>query len=318
MPSAINGSQLDFTGHIFCYPCLLHLFELSDAGKWAKCPVCGDSCHPKDLKSVAFVPLNDLEADLVNTELAAPDDQRLTLRLMERPQLTTLALPRSSTWPSDAVPHLTTPWHFSPDAYTFARFMLASPEYMMDALNKDRRQLDQRCPTVPRPDDLDGGFVQAAKAKVAEQMSKAEGLKTQAVMSSKRKSLREIQATIESTKQLQAELDRSRQPEASTSSSGGAGSSSSDDSSEELSPSQFTHSSGLSQGNASVQQSQLGQMLREQQSARNRKANLNPPPPDSATFYFYQAVSGANVFLHPLDIKVSNTPFTVTLIMLML
>lgn len=280
----------------------MHLFGLSDAGKWAKCPVCDTFCHPKDLKSVAFVPINDLEASLLSAE-EPPTEEYLSLRLMERPHLTTLALPRSSTWPSEAVPHLSTPWHFSPDAYAFARFMLASPEYMLDALAQDLRQLDALL--VPKPDDLEAEFIHAARAKVLEQTAKAQALKTQAVQSNKKRSLREIQATLDKAKQLQAELERQRQPEASTSS---AGTGSSSDEYEDLPRDRFTSASAPSSSNTSSASAHVHSQrllsVREQQAAKNRKGNLNPPPPDSATFYFYQAANGSNVFLHPLDIKV--------------
>lgn len=216
---------------------------------------------------------------------------------MERPQLTTLALPRSSTWPSEAVPHLSTPWHFSPDAYTFSKFMLASPEYMLDALNQDLQQLDRILPVNPKSDDLEAQFVIAAQTKVREQMAKAQTLKTQAVMSSKRQSLREIQATLNKHR---LQIERAGPPEASTSSAG------SSEEYDELPKHRFTISSHPQPPSAPQQQhrSQLSMSLREQQAARNRKTNLNPPPPNSATFYFYQASNGSNVFLHPLDIKV--------------
>jgi hypothetical protein len=51
----------------------------------------------------------------------------LRMRLMQRPQITTLALPRSHTWPSDLLPPHQAPFHFLPDVYTYAKFMLATP-----------------------------------------------------------------------------------------------------------------------------------------------------------------------------------------------
>lgn len=251
--------------------------------------------------------MHDLEAALLaasSEEL--PSEEYLSLRLMERPNLTTLALPRSATWPSEAVPHLSTPWHFSPDAFAFARFMLASPEYMLDALDQDLQQLDALL--LPnKPDDLEAEFIAAAKTKVLEQMAKAQALKTQAVQSNKRQSLREIETTLDRAKQRQAEYERARQPEASSSSAGAGGSSSSEDY-DDLPKDRFAsashpHPAG-SQPPLYPPPSQLALSLREQQAARNRKGNLNPPAPDSATFFFYQAANGSNVFLHPLDIKV--------------
>ncbi|KAI8444279.1 hypothetical protein BY996DRAFT_8127236 [Phakopsora pachyrhizi] len=67
-------------GHIFCYPCLLHYIELSDEGKGQ-----GPARHSE------------------------PTSSLMCFRLVERPNFTTLALPRSPTC-------LQTPWHFTPDA----------------------------------------------------------------------------------------------------------------------------------------------------------------------------------------------------------
>jgi len=36
---------------------------------------------------------------------------------------------------------------------------------------------------------------------------------------------------------------------------------------------------------------------------------VNPPPPSTQTYYFYQAASGLTIFLHPLDIKILLSHF---------
>ena len=50
---------------------------------------------------------------------------RIRMRLVQRPQITTLALPRSPTWPSEEVPINEAPWHFIPNVLSFSKFMLA-------------------------------------------------------------------------------------------------------------------------------------------------------------------------------------------------
>lgn len=49
------------------------------------------------------------------------------------------------------------------------------------------------------------------------------------------------------------------------------------------------------------------------QSKNNRnnrhRANVNPPAPNDATYYFYQASSGQHIYLHPLDIKILKSYF---------
>ncbi|KAH9044284.1 hypothetical protein EDB85DRAFT_1908430 [Lactarius pseudohatsudake] len=127
-------------GHVFCFQCILHYLGTSENPKWARCPICFDSVNEKQLKSVHwFTPShsdddNDdgthprpssssVSADIDPIETPKPGST-LRMRLMQRPQITTLALPRSHTWPSDLLPPHQAPFHFLPDVYTYAKFML--------------------------------------------------------------------------------------------------------------------------------------------------------------------------------------------------
>ncbi|KAJ2974670.1 hypothetical protein NUW54_g11857 [Trametes sanguinea] len=128
-------------GHIFCFPCILHLISTSDQPKWVRCPICFDSVNERQLKAVKWldeVPLPD-EADDTPAEgssSSATLDQdfsttprpgsTLRMRLIQRPQITTLALPRSSTWPSDLLPPHQAPYHFLPDVFAFSKFIAAT------------------------------------------------------------------------------------------------------------------------------------------------------------------------------------------------
>ena len=38
-----------FSGHVYCWPCILHYLALSDA-KWRKCPICYESVYGSELK----------------------------------------------------------------------------------------------------------------------------------------------------------------------------------------------------------------------------------------------------------------------------
>lgn len=275
----------------------MHLFELSDHGKWVKCPVCADTIHPKDLKSVTFAQPAEacVPADVDFNMDGTLQGDFVTLQLMERPRITTLALPRSATWPSEAVPHLSTPWVFSPDAYTFARFMLATPEYMLAALQQDLLQLNAITASIAgiKEAELDGSFVAAAVRKVREQMDKAEGLKTNHVMAAKKQSARDIAETQErSRKHAERAAKHLQAPQASTSTGS---------SSEEIEEIPDIYYASSAQG-GQYQRHVPGAAVNSSTQTKTRK-NLNPPPPDN-TFYFYQASSGANVFLHPLDIKI--------------
>jgi len=45
------AAKITRCGHVFCWSCLLHYLQLSDKA-WAKCPICHEAVHQKDLKSV--------------------------------------------------------------------------------------------------------------------------------------------------------------------------------------------------------------------------------------------------------------------------
>jgi hypothetical protein len=72
-----------------------------------------------------------------------PPGQKIHMRLLSRPQMTTLALPSSPTWPSDAVPPHTAPYYFLPDVQAYSRFMLATPEYMLAELEREMGELQR-------------------------------------------------------------------------------------------------------------------------------------------------------------------------------
>jgi len=68
-------------GHVFCWPCILHYLALSDHA-WRKCPICYESIHKADLKSVISIPWKEFQIN---------DDIELCLMRRERNSL--FALP---------------------------------------------------------------------------------------------------------------------------------------------------------------------------------------------------------------------------------
>ncbi|KAF8665448.1 hypothetical protein AX16_000466, partial [Volvariella volvacea WC 439] len=183
-------------GHIFCFPCVLHYLNTSEH-KWAKCPICFDIVNQRELKAVkwydgpttsddsASIPNGVTTSSSSTTSVedgfsAAPRaGSNLRMRLIQRPQITTLALPRSSTWPSDLIPPHQAPWHFLPDVFSFAKFMLATPDYLIGDLTKDLEELTaERKMLAGMKDELGIVFVDAAEAKVRRQMEKAAALDT--------------------------------------------------------------------------------------------------------------------------------------------
>jgi len=76
-----KAAKLARCGHVFCWPCILHYLALSDQ-TWRKCPICYESIHRHDLKSVVSIPWTEFQ---VNDEIE--------LCLMRRERNSLFALP---------------------------------------------------------------------------------------------------------------------------------------------------------------------------------------------------------------------------------
>ena len=126
-------------GHLFCLPCLMRYFATSDVsqGRWRKCPICWDPISLAECRPVKWT-----DVDKLYDEVAASDVPRekhdVMLRLLMRKPGTTLALPR------DEFPGLDTslaPWHYEPGIVQYARFMLATDDYMLDEGEREIKEL---------------------------------------------------------------------------------------------------------------------------------------------------------------------------------
>ncbi|SGZ16830.1 BQ5605_C020g09071 [Microbotryum silenes-dioicae] len=320
-------------GHVFCFPCILHYLALADGQKWRKCPVCWDSVYATDLKVVkwhdavtsaqydssptadlAALSIEDLSHSLLHDHSrnataeslgGSSGGEPLKMRLIRRPKISTLALPRSDTWPSEAVPPLRAPWNFSPDAFVFAKFMLGSPEYLKEELDQNMRDLEQEV-SILRQCGRQGGtdeelgivFVRAATVKVSEQLQKVGVLKTTSVMTARKKALKEIQEIRDRPGKLP--LGPSLPLFSETSSS-----------EVEDAPSELLGIRSLNGGRILSGDAPVFQPGGPGARARPQRKNVNPAPALDAdsTYYFYQAASGQNIYLHPLDIKILKSHF---------
>lgn len=263
-------------GHVFCYPCAIHLFQLSDIPKTAKCPICGDTIQERLLKSVRWwephPPANAsddlLMGDLDEFESASQSTPHtLRMRLVRRPHLSTLALPRSATWPSEAVPDTEAPWHFVPDVMTFSKLMLASADYMVAQLAANVRELESERRALAG-DELGVSFVDAAIRLCSEQMDKARNELDSPVLRKAEKDAREAM--------------------------------------EELNGRHVEPGQDTSIGTPSEDAPMAAAAAPSPSKPRRRRggAQTNPSLLADASYYYYQSASGANIFLHPLDIKI--------------
>ncbi|KAI9510821.1 hypothetical protein F5148DRAFT_498415 [Russula earlei] len=290
-------------GHVFCFPCILHYLGTSENPKWARCPICFDSINEKQLKSVHwFTPPCHLDdgpnnaqpqpsssaasADINMLETPEPGST-LRMRLMLRPQITTLALPRTNTWPSDLLPPHQAPFHFLPDVYTHAKFMLATPSYLIENLTCDLSELaSERRALSELGDTLGIAFCDAVEQRLNKQIAKANALSTDALHAAIERAL-QLEHDIAARVTLHAQRKQGRESATAT-----------------PDPSEVhTH-------HLSIQAPQ-SPACSPTPTARGPKLrrNLNPPPPSTSAYYFYQAAFGLPIFLHPLDIRILSSHF---------
>ncbi|KAH9964134.1 hypothetical protein BC827DRAFT_1189134 [Russula dissimulans] len=291
-------------GHVFCFPCILHYLGTSENPKWARCPICFDSVNEKQLKSVRwFTPPSHLDdnpngapsqpssSSVVNPAETPEPGSSLRMRLMQRPQITTLALPRSHTWPSDLLPPHQAPFHFLPDVYIYAKFMLATPSYLIENLTRDVSELaSERRALSEMGDSLGIVFCDAVEQRLKKQIDKANALGTDALHAAIDRSLR-LEHEITSRAAFLARRKQERETTATPD------------------PSDVPTHYLFTQAPHPLTPSPTTTPIPTPTSRGPKpRKNLNPPPSTSA-YYYYQASSGLPIFLHPLDIKILSSNF---------
>ena len=278
--------------------------------KWARCPICFDSVNEKQLKSVKWddgpmlYEYDDTGATVSSVSNVDSDGgitlragSTMRMRLMQRPQITTLALPRSQSWPSDLLPPHQAPFHFLPDVFSFAKFMLATPACLISDLSRDLDELaTERRVLSDINDDLGISFVDGAEQKVRHQLAKVAALDSphlQEKIDRVSRDLRELEEGFAFDGSLHNTLETPQLLHSDV-------------------PEEFL---ALKSGAAILHNipSKSGETLRSMSSqTRNtpkQRRNVNPPPPSTSTYYYYQAASGLPIFLHPLDIKILLSHF---------
>ncbi|KAF9074964.1 hypothetical protein BDP27DRAFT_1381018 [Rhodocollybia butyracea] len=289
-------------GHIYCFPCILRYLSTSE-NKWARCPLCFDSVNASQLKSVKWFdgPLHFAEdaasfsSSSSNADIpfdnAPQEGSTMRMRLIQRPQITTLALPRSTTWPSDLLPPHQAPFHFLPDVFDFSKFMLVTPSQLISDLTRDLDELSiERRMFAGMHDDLGIFFIDAAEQKVKNQIGKASALDTPFLRGQIEKANRDHREIRERV----VLHERRRKAEASP------------------------HASDVPQEFLALKSSSNIPSLpiptsistgHNSRTTPKQRRNINPPPPSTSTYFYYQAASGLPLYLHPVDIRILLSHF---------
>jgi len=215
--------------------------------------------------------------------------------LIERPQITTLALPRSPTWPSELLPLHQAPFHFLPDVYQFSKFMLATPSYLVSDLTHDLEELTaERRLLAGMKDDLGVSFIDGAVTKIQQQIARATALNTPMLRGQIERAYKdklELEERVMYREKRQLDVQSFK---------------------EDI-PADFLamklpgickpillSSSELWR----VQETSPRLVASKARNQPRPRRNINPPPPTNQTYYYYQAASGLPIYLHPLDIRI--------------
>ncbi|RXK39055.1 hypothetical protein M231_03679 [Tremella mesenterica] len=237
----------------------------------------------------------------------SPRGNLIHMRLIQRPQMTTMALPSSLTWPSESLPPLTAPWYFLPDVLAYSRFMLASPEYMLGELQRELDELQAEWDLL-RGDELGRDFVRVAREKVQRQVMKVHGeLKTNSVEKDEQR-CREMWNEVVAVPSPRRPVNPSNfqffnnHPEVSK--LGDSSGSNHQDNEKGLSK----VDSEVIPPNRPVQPNPMPHLAAQMQVGGGKKNRRRNPPinpiSQAPSYHFYQSSLGANVFLHPLDIRI--------------
>uniref|UniRef100_A0A1A8BY02 E3 ubiquitin-protein ligase RNF10 n=1 Tax=Nothobranchius kadleci TaxID=1051664 RepID=A0A1A8BY02_NOTKA len=129
-------------GHIFCWPCMLHYLSLSDKS-WSKCPICYETVHTADLKSVVAMETKQYMVGDV-----------ITMRLMRREKGSLVALP-SCQWVKVEEPVCLGDVCLSP----YSKLLLTSPAQALNLVSEEKAILQVQ---LSQEEDTQGIFIQSA------------------------------------------------------------------------------------------------------------------------------------------------------------
>lgn len=244
---------------------------------------------------------------------------QMHMRLLHRPQMTTLALPSTATWPSDAIPPISAPWYFLPDVLTYSRFALASPEYMLKELQRELSELRREWDALAG-DELGRAFVKAAREKVERQVGKVETeLMTDVVSRSETEARR---AWGEAVGGERREMERQHERERRALER--AEKEKQDDKNLNIPLEFLATSAAMTYGNntaivrvppnISAEPNPMPLFDAESKSKRRKNRNIGPPPlapvvAAAPAACFYQSSLGAHVYLNALDMRILLTHF---------
>ncbi|KAI8643066.1 hypothetical protein BD408DRAFT_451407 [Parasitella parasitica] len=316
-----TAARVTKCGHIYCLPCILHYLALRESKRnWRKCPICWDSIYEADLKPVRIMKpfaVSDHHRQSATTTTTAEaaaaaaattasttlscgvtEGDRVDMALMQRANDSTLAFPLSDTWPLP--PNVTCnymkpdtpliPWHFTPGAMTFARFMLASPDYLKREHNRDCVELNDAMADAKGWGSAEEmPFIEKSVDQILAKMKQLDEQNT-----------KELELAIQTSDMMFEAVAKYAKKHGKTPVSQQLHQA---DKAQEQVPEAYRQYQLSHQAGDDINANQSPSVATTHQCHGN---NNNTPATD---FYFYQAVDGQHVYLHPLDIRILKHEF---------
>jgi hypothetical protein len=238
------------------------------------------------------------QARITNTPSHPVAGDVIDMCLVQRSASSTLAFPLSSSWPvPDNIYSAYTrpgtiypPWPFTPDAMAFAKFMLASPEYLKSEYTRDFNELKDALTEAKEWDASEEiGFINSAIDIVTTELADVHLRDTADVASSMTTAQNIIQAVQKNdVKRAEAQAKKA------------------------LASEQDAATTAVPEAYQQHQLSRTGSSSLLSQSPENvPTGNAQKLTGDTMTptYYFYQTCDGQHVYLHPLDIKILKKEF---------
>ncbi|KAI9267894.1 hypothetical protein BDA99DRAFT_535423 [Phascolomyces articulosus] len=312
-----TAARVTKCGHTFCLPCILHYLELRDNPKkqWRKCPICWDPVYERDFKPVQILHTSAVEERQGKNTAMITEGDKVEMALVMRTNGSTLALPVSASWPvPDAVVDAylkpgtpVMPWHFTPYAMQFSRFMLAGPDYLSTEYGRDRQGLMEAMKEAKEWNLVEEiPFIQRAMIQVDEKMAELRLQNTKQVeLAMHTAEMLFDTVTAVQNDGLIKRKSASSPKEQKVDPLGEKRQEISEKKEAEEIPMAYQHLHFQRAGEDTHDNDDQHQQQQKEKSDSHPKHKSNGSRGGPvADYYFFQAADGQHVYLHPLDVRV--------------
>jgi len=262
---APKAAKITRCGHVFCWPCILHYLALSDH-QWRKCPICFESIHRQDLKSVVSNPWKEFNAG---------DEIEMCLMRRERHSLFALPVDKYFAQVNDKHPNLGDKFN------SYSNLVLASPSQVVQGIIfQERSELEAQY--RDEKDEPEACFIEEALQYLSQRESGIDVPK-QVLIKEESTSLSTSSSEEESSNVIEDFKEEDELPYE-------------DHDNDKYRP---RHTSSSSDG--TIEDSEItAEDLDIETKFKTSTCTKNLP---KDTFYFYQSSDGQPIFLHALNVQ---------------